>query len=156
MRNRQADEDYRILAEQFGLSPFAVSSIVGSFFGAIVSESRKLPFNNPRRIYTKEKFGEYETATNIPFIGRIGPVYSRYLSWRRNEARLQEQVNRNAYRQRVSRDEIEAIAEEIFAGGIPVFPEKKKTNKMYNRVWMVGKHGKRMARQVIPKENVQD
>ena len=151
MRNRFEEAEYRAIAERFGLQESEVRRAVRSFFFAIFLQARKLPFNNHRRIYTKEKFDEYISVVNIPYIGRIGPVYSRYLAWRGNEAKSQEQVNRGLYRERVSQDEIEHIADEILSGKTPSFEIKKK-NKNYTRIWVVGKTGKKMARQVLPKE----
>lgn len=124
-----------------------------SFFGVIVRESRNLPFDHQNRIYTKDKFDEFVKVRNIPSIGRIGPSYSRYLKWRGNEAKNHTQVNRSDCRARVPQNEVEYIAEEILAGRTPSPVKKVKVSKAYQRIWMVGKVGKRLARQAIPKEN---
>ena len=140
-----------------GLPSGEVIKAVTSFFGAIAGYARRLPFDNYRRIYSHDLFGEYVTVWNIPSLGRIGPIYSRYLKWRANEAGKLEQVNRGSFRKGISQDEIETMAAEILSGRTPSPIRKKKGNEMYNRVWLVGKEGKRQARQVIPKNesNVQ-
>lgn len=92
------------------------------------------------------------TVYNIPSIGRLGPSYTRYLKWRGNEAQQIEQKRRSSYRIGLSQDDIEHIAAEILAGRTPTSVQQKKGNELYNRVWMMGKEGKKQARQVIPKK----
>lgn len=135
-----------------------VKRAVISFFDCIWGAAKKLPFDTPRRIYSPEKFDEYFRVWNIPSIGRLGPAYSRYLLWRRNESSLVEQRLRSSYRLRLTQDDIEHMAEEILSGNTPSPLQKKKGNELYHRVWLVGKDGKKSARQVIPKNNkdVQD
>ena len=144
--------DYRKIACTLGISEGQVASVVESYFGSILSDARKLPFNNARKIYDKKAFESYAPVVNIPHIGRIGPVYSRYLTWRANEAKHIEQRPREHYRSGFTRGEIETIASEILAGRIPSL-KKKRGNEMYNRVWLVGQDGKKLARQVIPKND---
>lgn len=151
-RNRIERADCKQIASQFGLDEREVMRAVDSFFGCIIRDVKKLPFNNPKKIYKKEKFDEYTLCWNIPYIGRIGTVYSRYLSWRRNESKMIEQVNRNRYRNRIPQDEIENIAGDILSGTVPPPVQKKKPTELYNRVWLVGKNGKWLANQVIPKK----
>lgn len=129
-----------------------VRRAVGSFFGSLVRDSRHLPFDDPTRIYTKEKFEEFVNVMNIPSIGRIGPVYSRYLKWRGNESKSITQEHRSKYRSGITQDEIEHMAEDILSGKAPAPVKRKKSYELFNRVWMVGRVGKRLARQVIPKE----
>lgn len=151
-KNKIEEADFSKIAKEFGVPVSEVRRAVYSFFGIIVRESRNLPFDNPTRIYKKERFDELVKVRNIPYIGRIGPVYSRYLKWRGNEAKNQPQVSRSEYRSRVSQDDIENMAAEILSGKTPSPVEKKKAKEIYNRIWMVGRVGKRLARQVIPKE----
>lgn len=44
------------------------------------------------------------------------------------------------------------MAREIIAGNTPSPLIKRKTKELYKPVWIVGKDKKRLARQVIPKE----
>ena len=152
MRNKVEEYDMRAIAEELGVAPAEVKRAVMSFFGEISGYSRSLPFNNRQRIYSKQKFEEFVSVWNIPGIGRIGPVYSRYLKWRENESRSIIQEQRSNYRNRISQDDIEHMADEVLSGRTPSPLRKKKGNEMYNRVWLVGTDGKRLARQVIPKE----
>lgn len=150
MRNRLEEATYRSIAESFSLDYETVRTIISSFFGSIVGESRSLPFNDSRKIFTKQKFDEYVSVTNIPYIGRIGPSYTRYLKWRANASRDIEQKAAGDFRSRLTEDEIEEAATKILSGE-SVELRKKKTTDLYKRVWLVGKTGKRQARQVIPK-----
>lgn len=45
------------------------------------------------------------------------------------------------------------MAEEILSGKAPSPVTKRKNSDLFNRVWVVGKDGKKSARQVIPKES---
>lgn len=157
-RNRRDDPVFLRVAEETGIPVSEVGKAVRSFFASIKNEARTLPLDNPKKIYRKEVFDTFAFARMIPFIGRIGPVYSRYLAWRRNESKLDVQVPRSRYRTRLLQDDIEHMAEDILAGKAPLPVCKKKGNELYKRVWVVGKDGKKLARQVIPKENtdVQD
>lgn len=146
--------DEKLFVEIAASEHIAISEVrraVNSFFGSLVREARRLPFSDPTRIYSKDKFEEFASVTNIPYMGRIGPVYSRYLKWRGNESKNIVQKRRSDYCGGVSRDDIEHIAEEILAGRTPPVLVKKRGNEMYNRVWLVGKDGKKLARQVMPK-----
>lgn len=151
-RNRIDEADFVIVAKQLGLEPEDVRKVVHSFFDSITSTARSLPFNNKRKIFSKDVFDSYAAIVNIPYIGRLGPVYSRYLKWRANESKLFEQAHRSKCKKRYSQDDIEYIAGEALQGNTPVLPEKKKASEFYDRVWLVGKEGKRQARQVIPKK----
>lgn len=150
--SRQEDVEFARIAKKYGLSVSEVKRAVYSFFDDIVRKSKALPLDNPQRIYRRDKFEEYELVWNIPHIGRIGPTYSRYLKWRANESKNYPQAHRDNYRSRLTQGDLDYIAGEILAGR-PVPPiRKRKGNEMYNRVWLVGKDGKRQAYQVIPKE----
>ena len=145
------DEAFRKIAEKLGVPESEVRRAVLSFFDIILSESKALPFDNEKRIYTRDKFNEYQTCYTVPYIGRLGPVYSRYIKWRSNEANAFDRRPRSDYRRRITQDEIEHIAEDVLSGKAPSY-HKKKGNEMYNRVWVVGKDGKKLAWQVIPKD----
>lgn len=151
-KNRTEDADFAEVAKRLGISASEVRRAVRSFFGVIVRDARNLPFDDCSRIYTHDRFDEFVKVTNIPSIGRIGPVYSRYLKWRGNEAKKQVQVKRSDCRARVPQSVIEDMASDILSGKTPAPVFKKKGTEMYNRIWMMGRVGKRLARQVIPKE----
>lgn len=151
-KNKIEDAEFLRIAQQLSIPVSEVRRAVYSFFGIIVRESRNLPFDNPNRIYTKDRFDDFVSVRNIPSIGRIGPVYSRYLKWRGNEAKNQTQVSRSDYRAGISQDEIEHIAAEILSGKTPSPVKKQKATERFNRIWMIGRVGKRAARQVVPKE----
>ena len=151
MKNNRIDQDdFRGVAEEIGVSPEDVKNVVNSFFGVIASEARSLPFDTPRKIYSKSAFNKFASPRihNIPYIGRIGPIYSRYIKWRVNEAKDIEMVPRPRSSKRLLPEEIEAIAEVVLNGG--TYTAKKKENK-FKRVWLVNDNGKKSARQVIPK-----
>lgn len=149
-RDRRENARFRELAVLHGLDEQEVRKIVGSFFDTIVSDARGLPFNNPRKIYSKDKFEEFVKVRQVPYIGRIGPVYSRYIKWRANVATGIEMAPRSSFRRGMSQSELETIAEAILSGSTPPL-DKKKNSEMFNRVWLVGIDGKKSARQVIPK-----
>lgn len=151
-RNRIEEATYRQIAEELDIDSAEVKRAVNSFFSLIVSDARKLPFDNHRRIYSKEKFEEYGVVRNMPFIGRIGPSYSRYLKWRYNESGNYPMALRGSFSKKMSQGEIEDIAASILSGGTPWKPKRLKGSDMFDRVWLVGKSGKKSARQVIPKE----
>ena len=142
----------KILAERYGLTDTEVSKIVASFFDIFKRDAKILPFDNPKRIYSCEGFQKFVKVRQIPFIGRIGPVYSRYLKWRANESQLIEMAPRSSYRTRVLQSDIENTAASILSGTAPPPLKKRKGTEMYERVWLVGQNGKKSARQVIPKE----
>ncbi len=151
-RNRKEYERYRELSSRHDVSEEEAKRILASFFSIILGDARSLPFDNPKRIFTKEKFDEYVKVRNIPFIGRIGPVYSNYLKWRANESQQIEMAPRSSYRSRRLQSDIESTAAAILSGETPPPLKKKRGKEMYERVWLVGQDGKKSARQVIPKK----
>lgn len=151
-RNRQDERIFSRIASDYGLDVADVSRIVHSFFSIVRTYASRLPFDNPRRIYTKDRFDELASAWNIPYLGRLGPVYSRYLKWRKNESMDLDQATRSSFRTRWTQGEIEDIAASILSGETPSLPEKKKKSELYDTVWMVGKDGKKLAKQVIKKD----
>ena len=152
-RNRLEYARYRKLASRFGIPEEEVKRIVTSFFDVILSDARALPFNTPRKIYSRQKFDEFVKVTHIPFIGRLGPVSSRYCKWRVNESMGLGQRPRSDYRTRMTQDDIEYTAAAVLSGKALPKREKKRGSELFNRVWLVGQDGKKSARQVIPKEN---
>lgn len=160
MRNRIDEKEFARLARELSVDVSVVRSVVHSYFDSLSQQARKLPFNNPRRIFTKNKFSEYEYAQNIPYIGRLGPSYSRYLTWRANEAKNMELAYRRDFKTIYTPEQIESLADKVLHDwneGDPKIerPENKQTYP-FKRIWLVGKKGKKQARQVIPNKNVQD
>lgn len=135
-----------------GLPEREVRAIVRSFFSEIVAEARRLPFDDVTRIYKKDRFDEMAHISAIPYLGRTGPVWSLYLKWRRKEAEKTERIKRKDCRARLTRGEIEDIAAEVLAGRVPQTIRKRKKNGLYGRVWMIGRDGKRLAKQAFVKE----
>lgn len=140
------------IAEEEGLELSEVRKAVLSFFDSIISDTRKLPFDNPQRIYSKDAFLQKSFVVNIPYIGRIGPVYSRYIKWRSEEAEELENVSRKDVRRIYSEPLIEAEAKKALSGqkvNVKLLKERIPRGK-YNKVWMIGGDGRRKAaRQVI-------
>lgn len=152
MRQNRTDEKlFCEIAERFSVDPAEVKKAVLSFFDSTVLDAKSLPFDDVRKIFSQDKFQSFASVSLVPYIGRIGPVYSRYLKWRRNEATTVQFHSRSMYRNGLTRDDIEHIAGELLSGNAPVIT-KKKNSEMFNRVWLVGLDGKKQAHQVIPKE----
>ena len=150
-RNRIDEAGFLRVSEEFGLSVSEVSRAVKSFFDAIVLDAKRLPFDDRNRIYSKDKFESLVDVVNIPCIGRLGPVYSRYCKWRENESKELPQKPRSDYRSRMTRDDIENIAEAVLSGSPLPEIKKKKGSDLFERIWFVEKNGKKSARQVIEK-----
>ena len=150
-RDRILTEDCREVASSLGVDPGDVDRVVRSFFDAISDGARKLPFDNRRRIYSRDAFDMSTKVVNIPCVGRIGTSYSRYLAWRRNESSGVAQARRDSFRARIPQGEIERIAGEILSGRVPEPVRRRRKSELYDTVWLVGKDGKRLARQVITK-----
>lgn len=150
-QSRITKTDFRAVAKELNIPETEVQRAVNSFFDNIKTHTRVLPYDNATRIYSRSAFKEKEFVINIPFIGRIGTSYSRYLSWRANEAKLISQKPRSEYRTQVTQDDIEHIAEQILSGKTPASVKKTKGKDLYTRVWYVEKENKRLAKQVIEK-----
>lgn len=150
-RNREDEKAYRSLAKQFGVNQSEVHKIVISFFDQIALEARMLPFDNQYRIYSRKAFENASHVASIPFIGRIGPVYSRYLKWRANISKDLELAPRENYRLRLTQDDIENMAASVLAGKTPSLV-RRKNKEMFDNIWLVDTDGKKLARQVIKKK----
>ena len=150
-RNRREYARFRSLSARYGLDESEVRRIVTSFFEVFGMDARSLPFDNPKKIFSRDAFDGKSTVRQIPYIGRLGPVYSNYLKWRANESGQLQMVPRSSYRSGITQNEIENMAVAALSGSAPSF-EKKKKSEMFDRVWLVGQDGKKSARQVIPKE----
>ena len=150
-RNRKEYARFRRLSEKYGLEGSEVKRIVTSFFDIFMTDASSLPFDNPKKIFSRDVFDRRSTVRQIPYIGRLGPAYSNYLKWRANESGQFQMVPRSSYRSGITQNEIENMAVAALSGSAPSF-EKKKKSEMFDRVWLVGQDGKKSARQVIPKE----
>lgn len=156
-RNRSDEKDYGLIAREYGLESSDVRNCVVAFFDSIEISLRRLPFSTPKKIYTRKLFADYVRVWNIPYLGRIGPSYSRYLTWRSNEAKGIRMGRRADYSSVYTEEEIEEMArralKEWKAGDPPVDMDKKSNrNYPFERVWLVDTDGKKQARQVIPKD----
>ena len=151
-RNRKEYVRYRKISSRHDVSEEEVKRILVSFFEVVFADARSLPFDNPRKIFSRDKFEEYVKVRHIPSIGRIGPVYSNYLKWRANVSQQIEMAPRSSYRSRRTQSDIESTAAAILSGESPPPLKKKRGKEMYERVWLVGQDGKKSARQVIPKK----
>ena len=151
-RNRQDEYIYRRIAEADGLDADTVRSIILSFFDTISKEALALPFDNGRKIFTKEAFMLHESIHNIPYIGRLGTSYSRYLRCRAYASGGMLQKKRPKTHTGYTKSDIELIAQTVLSEGIMPEIKKKRKSEMYNNVWLVGTDGKKLAGQVIMKE----
>lgn len=153
MKTSRTDrEDFRNVSVRLGIDAKEVEKGVKAFFDAVKAYSRSLPFDNKNKIYSKGCFDQFVRVSNIPYIGRIGPVYSRYLEWRKNESRRFLQEPRSSFRTRIPQSEIENMARDILSGIAPAPLKKRKGSELYERIWLVRNDGKKLARQVIPKK----
>lgn len=148
-RNKTDTVTYRRLSKEFGIELEDTRRIVASFFDILQLEARALPFDNDTRIYSRGKFNEYVKVWNIPFVGRIGPVYSRYLCWRRNDSDSLGQELKSSFKEASLKKRADELARQILKG---VSCSIDKDNK-YKRIWIVKQDGKRLAKQVIPVKN---
>lgn len=149
-RDKRNEVVYRRIADDSGLSVSEVKKAVISFFDIIAIESRKLPFDNPRKIYSARAFGEFGKVYCLPYIGRIGTSHTKYLRWRANESKNENMVPRSTYKKGLTESDVERMAEEALSGRQIKIESKRK--QPFRRVWMVDVEGKKQARQVIPKD----
>lgn len=152
MRRNKIDEAvYRNLAKKYCIDKTEVRKIVLSFFDQIALEARSLPFDNEHRIYSRQALENASHVASIPFIGRIGPVYSRYLKWRANISQNLELAPREKFRLRLTQDDIENMAASVLAGKTPSLV-RRKNKELFDNIWLVDTDGKKLARQVIKKK----
>lgn len=140
------------IASYYDVNVSEVRSVIKSYFDSIIKPLDSLRLYNEGKIYSKDAFNKIVFASNIPFIGRLGLVYNRYLKWRINEAKSQVQRDRSEYHDRVSQDDIEHIAVDILSGKTPNKIKKIKGKDIYKRVWYVNVDSKCLARQIILKD----
>lgn len=62
------------------------------------------------------------------------------------------QEKRSKYRNRLSSEDIEKMADEILSGKLPTPVKRRKGSELYKRVWYIEQGKKKLARQVIQKE----
>lgn len=151
-RNRMEEVGYRQIAGDLGLDPLDVRQAVHSFFDIILEDARTLPLDNPRKIYSRKVFNSMaaERVRSIPYLGRLGPTYTRYLKWRANESCGLDILARPKKMKALTSEEIEELAKAVLAGQTYV-PDKNRKSP-YQRIWLVGEDGKKQARQVIKKK----
>ena len=139
------------IAHQEGVSAIEVSKAIQSFFDSIVSAARKLPFDKETRIYSPAAFKQYPLCFNLPYLGRIGPLYSQYLRWRSSEAKGQESVARSQIKKVHTKPLIEEAAKQALAGNKvdPSFLKKRLPSGKYSTVWLVGENNKKKAAKQI-------
>lgn len=148
------------IAESEGVSLREVRKAVSSYFDSVVSIVRRLPYDSPRKIYSRGAFLSNSPVVNIPYIGRIGPVYSLYLKWRKSESRNYDKVPREHVRKINARPIIEEQAKLALAGekvNLKLLKERIPRGK-YGKVWLIDSDGKRKAAKqlIINPKNVQD
>ena len=129
----------RAYARANGLSETEVQKAVVSFFDDIVVSTRKLPFNNLKRIYTADALEDKAGVYNIPYIGRLGPMYSLYVKWRGEVAEEYDMVLREDVRDIHLAERIEELAELALSG------HKVTRDMMKDKVWIIDKEGRRKA-----------
>ena len=150
-RDRQIVRD---IAVETGLDAREVGKAVNSFFHVLLSEFRGLPFNNPGRIYTPAAFSSLSKVFNIPYIGRIGTMYSKYRKWRASESENLDTIMRVHMRKDSRQDLIDRAYIDAMSGK-PVDSEsiRRRTKKgLYTTVWVIDEDNRhKAARQVIKK-----
>jgi hypothetical protein len=137
----------RAYARSKGLNEVEVQKAIVSFFDDIVVSTRKLPFDNIRRIYTADAVEDKACVYNIPYIGRLGPVYSQYLKWRGDIANDYELVLREDVRGIHLNERIEELAGLALSGHRVTRDMMKDPIPagMYHKVWIIDKEGRRRA-----------
>lgn len=154
MRTGKRDrDDFAVLADMFGLTPEEVSKAVMSFFDSIVSEARSLPFKNDTVVYSRSLFEQLGSVHQIPFIGRIGPSYTRYKRWKANDMDTSRMTGRKRLIGEMKSEDVERIASDIISGKEPDLSRTGKSiHKDYKKVWYADEDGRRLAWQAIKKK----
>lgn len=152
MKLSPADEAWcRSYADDSGISVVEIQKAIGSFFDDMLMKIRRLPFNDVRRIYSPAAVEERAPVFNIPFLGRIGPVYSSYLKWRKEEALKEEMELRETVKARYRDERVEEALKLAKEGHkiTNVFLREGIPSGKYKKVWYIDKGGKRrVAKQV--------
>lgn len=144
----------RSIASETGLDAREAGKAVSSFFYVLLSEFRSLPFNSPGRIYTPAAFSSLSKVFNIPYIGRVGTMYSKYRKWRASVSAELDTINRSDIRQDSRRDMLDtAYHDAIHGRQVDASAMKGRNVKgRYTTVWLIDENGHRkVARQVIKK-----
>lgn len=137
----------RDYAKENGLIESEVCKAVTSYFDDIVLGVRKLPFANFRRIYTADAVASLAPVYNLPRIGRIGPIYSQYVQWRRECAQELDMVQRRAVRAKHLAERIEE-ATALALSGHNVnrdMLDDPIPSGLYHKVWLIDAQGRRTA-----------
>lgn len=149
--DKTARKDFRQIARQTGIEYSKVENALRAYFGEIIWTARKLPFCGRTKIFTSDGFDKYRFVRNIPYIGRIGPIYGRYLKWRAKENSENETVNRKKAKEHYSSPIIEQAMKDILDGKKPDIESLKGRipKGVYRKVWICSENGKKSARQMI-------
>ena len=140
------------MAAEEGIAFSEVKKAILSFFDSIVSAANKLPFDRDNRIYSFGAFNEYPYCINLPYLGRLGPVYSLYIKWRAKESKTKDTVLRSMAKKDHLRPLIESAAKQALSGNKvdgSLLRQRLPSGK-YRTVWLVDKDNKKKAaKQVI-------
>lgn len=143
-------------AKAQGLDAVEVSKAVISFFDDMVYVTRKLPFNNIRRIYSAEAVSKLAPVFHLPSVGRLGPMYNQYKKWRKEQAGSYVMVSRKDAKRKHRQERIEEAARRALSGKrvSENFLYDSIPSDRYYKVWLIDAQGKRKAAwQLFKKEN---
>lgn len=135
------------MAAEEGVSFSEVKKALLSFFDSIVSAANRLPFDRDNRIYSFGAFHEYPYCVNLPYLGRLGPVYSLYIKWRAKESKTQDTVLRSRAKKEHLKPLIEEAAKQALSGNkvdSSLLQQRLPSGK-YKTVWLVDKNKKKKA-----------
>lgn len=142
------------IAREENIPLSVVKNIITSYFDSMVIAAKALQYNNKQRLYTKKAFLENAFVINIPFIGRIGPVYSCYIKWRKQLSKNLEQIKKSALKRFHYGKYLEEEARHALNGekvNIELFG-RPNAKDGYCRVWIIKENDKKVsARQIIVK-----
>lgn len=140
------------IATEVGYDTRAIERAVSAYFSVIISDVRRLPFNSHSRIYKPDAFEENGYVVNIPYLGRLGTVYSRYRKWRASVSSENDTVRKEDARSKYFEPLVEEEARKALRGErVNVYRLRERVpSGMYRRVWIMKGNGKRSsARQMI-------
>ncbi len=147
------------IADELDVPVSEVRRAVVAYFDELIDRTDSSGLSDVSKIYRPDAFAEKAFVVNMPYLGRIGPVYSRYLSWRRDALSAKETIGRSDVRRHYSAGHIERLAAQALNGEpVSVLESKRVPSGLYKTVWLVDSNGKKAARQVIVKDrkDVQD